>query len=98
MIHSLLPPQLHLKAVCRALRERPEAIYLVGGYVRDWLMGRSSHDLDFAVQGEAIPLARDIADTALFRSTRSMIPDGRFSSTLAKWTMWISPACAAKIS
>ena len=62
MTHSLLPQEPHLREVCRALQSRPEPIYLVGGYVRDHLMGRASHDLDFAVQGNAIRLAREVAD------------------------------------
>jgi tRNA nucleotidyltransferase/poly(A) polymerase len=36
--------------------------YIVGGYVREWLLGRASKDLDLAVDGPAIPLARRIAD------------------------------------
>ncbi|MBI5296359.1 MAG: HD domain-containing protein [Chloroflexi bacterium] len=39
-----------------------QEIYLVGGAVRDMLLGRASHDLDFAVPAKAIPLARRVAD------------------------------------
>lgn len=39
-----------------------QEIYLVGGAVRDMLLGRASHDLDFAVPAKGIPLARRIAD------------------------------------
>ena len=38
------------------------AVYLVGGAVRDALLGRPVHDLDFAMQGNAIKTARRIAD------------------------------------
>jgi tRNA nucleotidyltransferase/poly(A) polymerase len=34
----------------------------VGGAVRDWLLGKQAHDLDFAVQGNAKTLARAVAD------------------------------------
>jgi tRNA nucleotidyltransferase/poly(A) polymerase len=34
----------------------------VGGYVRDRLLGRESHDVDFAVEGDALGLARAVAD------------------------------------
>jgi len=37
-------------------------IYLVGGTVRDLVLGRDTHDLDFAVQGSGLALARHIAD------------------------------------
>ncbi len=39
-----------------------QEIYLVGGAVRDALLGRESHDLDFAVPAGGIKLARRIAD------------------------------------
>ncbi len=38
------------------------SVYLVGGAVRDALRRRASHDLDFAVQGDARRLARHVAD------------------------------------
>lgn len=37
-------------------------VWLVGGAVRDPLLGRPTHDLDFAVDGEARQLARGVAD------------------------------------
>jgi poly(A) polymerase len=37
-------------------------LYLVGGYVRDGLMGRATGDIDIAVAGEALSIARQIAD------------------------------------
>ncbi len=48
--------------VCRFLQGRSVRAYLVGGYVRDWLLGRESHDVDFAVEGDALGLARAVAD------------------------------------
>ncbi len=38
-------------------------IYLVGGAVRDALLGKLSHDLDFVVPQEAIRLARQVANS-----------------------------------
>ena len=35
--------------------------YLVGGYLRDALLGRSTRDVDIAVQGDALSLGREIA-------------------------------------
>lgn len=50
-----------LKAV-RDLLPADQPLYLVGGSVRDSLLGRSTHDLDFAVPSGALKLARSIAD------------------------------------
>ncbi len=38
-----------------------EGIYLVGGSVRDVLLGAKSFDIDIAVEGDAIALARELA-------------------------------------
>lgn len=37
-------------------------LYLVGGAIRDLLLGRAVHDFDFALPAEAIPAARRVAD------------------------------------
>jgi tRNA nucleotidyltransferase/poly(A) polymerase len=37
-------------------------VYLVGGAVRDALLGRRTHDLDFALSGDAIKTARGVAN------------------------------------
>lgn len=42
-------------------REKGIPAYLVGGYLRDRLLGRESHDLDVAIAQEAIPLAKELA-------------------------------------
>ena len=51
-----------VEQVCIFLRTRSVEAYLVGGCMRDWLLGRSSHDIDFAVAGDAVKLARQVAD------------------------------------
>jgi tRNA nucleotidyltransferase/poly(A) polymerase len=42
--------------------KRGVPVYLVGGTVRDLLLGHEIHDLDFAVQGSGLALARYVAD------------------------------------
>ncbi len=37
-------------------------VYLVGGAVRDALLGRPVHDLDFALARDAIPVSRRVAN------------------------------------
>jgi len=40
-----------------------QTVYLVGGAVRDLLLGRAIHDFDFALAGGGIPVARQVANT-----------------------------------
>lgn len=46
----------------RAALSQEAPVYLVGGAVRDAMLGNSTHDLDFLVEREALPLARKVAD------------------------------------
>jgi tRNA nucleotidyltransferase (CCA-adding enzyme) len=48
-------------AAIAAASEGVEGVYLVGGTVRDILLGEQSFDVDIAVEGDAIALARRIA-------------------------------------
>jgi len=54
----------HRAEVVSFLAELPTPVYLVGGSVRDALLGRDTVDLDFAVDGQAIPVARALANAA----------------------------------
>ncbi len=52
-----------LAASVRHLLQRDAGrAYLVGGSVRDVLLGRETHDLDFVVDGDALEIARNVAD------------------------------------
>jgi len=51
-----------LRQLAAFFRERGVDAYIVGGTVRDWLLGRSSQDLDLAVAGDALNLTRALAD------------------------------------
>lgn len=44
------------------LAARPESMWLVGGTLRDLLLGRAIHDIDLAVDGDGLVVARDLAD------------------------------------
>jgi poly(A) polymerase len=35
--------------------------YIVGGFIRDWLLGRKTNDIDIAVTGAAITIAHEVA-------------------------------------
>ncbi len=51
-----------LKSVRLFLRERTPQAYIVGGYLRDQLLGRESKDIDLLVLEEALALGRQLAD------------------------------------
>ncbi len=52
-----------LTAVSRLLTEQNVKSYLVGGFVRDILLGRSTADIDIAVAGDALEIAPGVAAT-----------------------------------
>jgi len=54
--------RLAAEALAALAVQRGEQAYLVGGSVRDLLLGRPHVDLDVAVEGEAIALARQLAE------------------------------------
>lgn len=60
-LESLFPdPAVH--QVIRRQAHHNQRIYLVGGCIRNLLIGRPSSDIDFTVSGDAIQLARQIAN------------------------------------
>ena len=59
---SFLFPFSPLIASVKAALSADQEIYLVGGAVRDAILGHSSHDLDFAVPADGIKLARQVAN------------------------------------
>ncbi len=64
-----------------ALGDRPEGVYLVGGTVRDVLLGEESFDVDIAVEGDAIALARELARVLGGRVT----PHEKFGTAVVKY-------------
>jgi poly(A) polymerase len=45
-----------------AAEDRKSPLWIVGGAIRDHLLGRRSHDIDFVTSSDAIALARTVAD------------------------------------
>lgn len=62
-LERALPPArlALLKVVGDAGRDLNLPVYIVGGFVRDLLLGHPAPDFDFVVEGEAIALARAMA-------------------------------------
>ncbi len=61
MAHPLFVSQPILLRIQAAFPEK-EAVYLVGGAVRDMILERPTHDLDFVVPEDALGFARMVAD------------------------------------
>jgi poly(A) polymerase len=67
------------------------SVYLVGGAVRDALLDRSTHDLDFVMERNAIKFARQVANTlnADFYPLDSERDTGRVIVTNASGKRWV---------
>jgi poly(A) polymerase len=48
--------------ISRLLTLQRKQGYIVGGFIRDWLLGRKTNDIDIAVNGPAITIARQVAE------------------------------------
>ncbi len=61
-----------------------QSLYLVGGVVRDLLLGRTNLDLDLVVEGDAINLAQQLAES----TQGKMITHPRFNTAKLRWNKW----------
>ncbi len=61
-----------------------QSLYLVGGIVRDLLLGRRNLDLDMVVEGDAIKLAQRLADI----TQGEIITHPRFHTATLRWNKW----------
>jgi tRNA nucleotidyltransferase (CCA-adding enzyme) len=63
LIERLPPPLLKLTLIAGGLAEKSDIrVYLVGGIVRDLILGRPSIDVDIMAEGDAVRLARQMAE------------------------------------
>jgi len=63
---------------------RGEGLYLVGGIVRDLLLERPNLDLDLVVEGDAIALARQLAE----QQQGEVTIHRRFGTAKVRWDSW----------
>lgn len=63
LVQHALPPDIQhiLQAISRLAEEKGFNAFLVGGMVRDLLMGQPDYDMDVVVEGRGIPFARLVA-------------------------------------
>ena len=52
---------LGLLSKVSVLTQKNYPAYVVGGYIRDWLLHRKTADIDIAVKGDALSLAQEVA-------------------------------------
>jgi tRNA nucleotidyltransferase (CCA-adding enzyme) len=64
-----------------ALGDRADGVYLVGGTIRDILLGEASFDVDIAVEGDAIEFAYALARTLGGRAT----PHQKFGTAIVSY-------------
>lgn len=91
-LESALPPAhlALLKAIAAAAHRQHNALYVVGGFVRDLILERPSLDFDLVVEGNAIRLAKALAAQWGGRVTAHT----RFGT--AKW--FLGPQAAAQFA
>lgn len=73
-----------MRAAGEITQNRGQSLYLVGGVVRDILLKRTNVDLDLVVEGDAIELARYLADIKQGKVT----VHARFGTAKLKWDKW----------
>lgn len=84
LIETKLPPELVKLAqkAAAAAGRRKEQLYLVGGVVRDLLLGTANFDLDLVVEGDAVNLAKELVKDNEARLTTHQ----RFNTARLKFT------------
>jgi poly(A) polymerase len=50
----------NLAKISNLLDNQKKQGYIVGGFIRDWLLGRKTNDVDIAVSGDAVTIAREV--------------------------------------
>ncbi len=70
-----------------------QSLYLVGGVVRDLLLGRTNLDLDLVVEGNAIDLAQQLI---IKINQGKIITHPRFNTAKLQWNRWSVDLAAAR--
>jgi tRNA nucleotidyltransferase (CCA-adding enzyme) len=82
-IEQYLPRQLLelVQDVSKQAAEQGQTVYLVGGVVRDMLLGYANFDLDLVIEGDAVKLAQQVAGT----SQAKLLAHRRFGTAKLKY-------------
>jgi tRNA nucleotidyltransferase (CCA-adding enzyme) len=82
-LEEYLPPELLqlVRAVSKEAALQGQKVYLVGGIVRDLLLGYPNFDLDMVVEGDALELAQRVAES----SGAKLLAHQRFGTAKLKY-------------
>jgi len=82
-VEQYLPQQILdlVKEISGQVAKRGQRVYLVGGVVRDLLLGYPTFDLDLVVEGDAVKLAQQVAET----SRAKLLAHHRFGTAKLKY-------------
>lgn len=82
-IEQYLPLQFLelVKDISEQAAEQGQRIYLVGGIVRDMLLGYPNFDIDLVIEGDAVKLAQHVAETSQVR----LLTHHRFGTAKLKY-------------
>lgn len=85
-IEKQLPTELanFLQTAGEVAQSQGQRLYLVGGVVRDLLLGRTNLDLDLVVEGDAINLASQLKSPVQGK----IITHPRFGTAKLQWDKW----------
>jgi tRNA nucleotidyltransferase (CCA-adding enzyme) len=85
-IEKQLPEELvdFMQAAGKVAQSQGQSLYLVGGVVRDLLLGRTNLDLDLVIEGNAIELARKLNEI----KQGKLITHPRFGTAKLQWGKW----------
>jgi tRNA nucleotidyltransferase/poly(A) polymerase len=80
-----LSSQTMFKAVAQAGKELHQPVYIIGGFVRDLLLNRTSKDIDFVTAGSGIALAERVAQLL---HTKQLSVFKNFGTAMLKYKDW----------
>ena len=85
-IEKQLPVELvtFIQRAGKTAASQGQGLYLVGGVVRDLLLGQTNFDLDLVVEGNAIELAQQLVEINHGKIT----PHPRFNTAKLQWNKW----------
>ncbi len=93
-IEKQLPAELvnFMRLAGEVAHHQGQRLYLVGGMVRDLLLGKPNFDLDLVVEGDAINLARQLARTTQGKT----VTHPRFNTAKLQWDKWSVDLASAR--